>query len=95
MSVHPKLINQKENVKYLISIVSWEGHAELAMVCLPSVTKNFLLHRITPIHSDLEETYGNISIGKLNFHVRVGLVYFLDMTADRTVFSEQWEKADK
>lgn len=90
MSVYPKLINQKENAKYLICIISWEGHAELAMICLPSVTKPGK----TPVHSDLEKTYWDISIGKWNFQARVGLVYFLDMTADRTVFSEQWKKAN-
>lgn len=33
-SVHPKLINQKENAKRLVCIISWEGPAELATVCL-------------------------------------------------------------
>lgn len=58
---------------------------------LPSATK----HRKTPIHSDLEKNYYNICIGKWNFQARVGLVCFLNKTTDRTVFSEQWEKANK
>lgn len=84
MSALPKLINQKENAKYLICIISWKGCAKLAMVCLPSVLKP----RKISIHSDLEKTYWDITTGKWNLQARVDLLY----DANRAVFSEQWEK---
>lgn len=83
MTALPKLINQKENAKYLICIISWKGCEKLAMVCLPSV----LMSRKNSTHSDVEKTYWDISTGKWNLQARVDLIY----DVNRAVFSEQWD----
>ena len=55
------------------------------MVCLPSVTKP----REIPVQSDLDKTYWDISIGKWNLQAAADLVYFINKTANRNVFSEE------